>query len=85
MLPWAKLKLFTNGNTSTHPGLEFHPPPPPPQIAAFLFLPDVKFAMPPLVLFIISIVNRDFSQNVKKRKDLGTRWNVLLIKNVQGK
>jgi hypothetical protein len=54
-------------------------------IAAFLFLPDVKFAMLPLVLFIISIVNRDFSQNVKKRKDLGTRWNVLLIKNVQGK
>jgi hypothetical protein len=84
MLSWAKLKLLTNGNTSTHPGLEFHLPSPTPN-SRIPFLPDVKFAMPPLVLFIISIVNRDFSQNVKKRKDLGTRWNVLLIKNIQGK
>jgi hypothetical protein len=30
----------------------------PPIMAAFLFLPDVKIAMPPLVLFIISMVHR---------------------------
>jgi hypothetical protein len=58
MLSLAKLKLLTNGNMSTYPGLEFAPPPPPPPpppIAAFLFLPDVKIAMSLLVLFIISM------------------------------
>ena len=52
MLTLVKLKLLTNGNMSTHPGLEFAPPPP---IAVFLFFPDVKIAMPPLLLLIISM------------------------------
>jgi hypothetical protein len=43
----AKLKLITNGNMSTHPGLEFPPN------SRIPFLPDVKIAMPPLVLFKI--------------------------------
>jgi hypothetical protein len=51
MLSLAKFKVLTNGNTSTHPGLGCAPP-----IAAFLFLSDVKIAMPTLVLFIISMV-----------------------------
>jgi hypothetical protein len=39
---------------STHPGLEFAPPPPSPN-SRILFFPDVKIAMSPLVLFIISM------------------------------
>ena len=49
MLSLAKLKLLTNGNMSTHPGLEFVP-----QQPHSFFLPDVKIVTPPLVLFIIS-------------------------------
>ena len=66
-----QLKLLTNGNTSTHPGLEFPPPPPPPPIVAFLFLPDVKIAMFPLVLFIISMATPTlFSDHVHIRSAL---------------
>ena len=49
MLSLVKLKLLTN--TSTHPGLEFVPQLP----HSFLFS-DVKIVMPPLVLFIIYMV-----------------------------
>ena len=56
MVPPTYRSFDAYGNMNTHPGIEIASPPPPPPIAAFLFLPDVKIAMSPLVLFIISMV-----------------------------